>query len=159
MMIGIGAGVFVLQAVLVYLLIVFVLVPKLGGGGHEKKADTEHAEEAEDAEDEGGAGKVTGQFVFVVKDMIINPAGTGGTRFLLATVGVETSSEEHLKSIEKKDVVVRDVLNTVLASKSVEALDDQTLRDGLRREIKDSLKKYIKPEKISQVYFSKFIIQ
>jgi len=157
MMIGIGAGVFVLQAVLVYLLIVFVLVPKLGGGsGHEKKADTEHAEEAED---EGGEGKVTGQFVFVVKDMIINPAGTGGTRFLLATVGVETSSEEHLKSIEKKDVVVRDVLNTVLASKSVEALDDQTLRDGLRREIKDSLKKYIKPEKISQVYFSKFIIQ
>ncbi len=155
MMIGIGAGVFVAQAVLVYLLIVFVLVPKFGGGGaHGAQAETEKTVEAE-----GGEGAVTGQFVFVVKDMIINPAGTGGTRFLLTTVGVETSSEEHLKSIEKKDVVVRDVLNTVLASKTVEALDDQTLRDGLRREIKDSLQKYIKPEKVSQVYFSKFIIQ
>lgn len=160
MMIGIGAGVFIVQAVLVYLLIVFVLVPKLGGGsaagGHEKGAKTEAAEE-EDAGEEGG--KETGAFVFVVKDMIINPAGTGGTRFLLTTVGVETSNEEHLKSLEKKDVIVRDVLNTVLASKTVELLDDQTKREELRKEIRDSLHKYIKPEKISQVYFSKFIIQ
>jgi flagellar protein FliL len=154
MMIGIGAGVFILQTVLVYLLIVFVLVPKFSGaGGHEK------AEKTETKEETPADSKTSGQFVYVVKDLIINPAGTGGTRFLLTTVGVETGNEEELKSVEKKDVVVRDVLNTILASKSVEALDDQTKREGLRKEIRDSLQKSIRPEKITQVYFSKFIIQ
>ena len=155
MMIGIGAGVFIVQTVLVYLLIVFVLVPKMSGA-HDANAKSEktesHDEAAADAKD-------AGKFVYVVKDMIINPAGTGGTRFLLTTVGVETVNEEELKSVEKKDVVVRDVLNTILASKTVEALDDQTKREALRREIRDSLQKSIRPEKISQVYFSKFIIQ
>jgi flagellar FliL protein len=158
MMIGIGSGVFILQSVLVYLLIVFVLVPKMNGGssGDKKAAKAEATEQTEEA---SGESKDAGKFVYVVKDMIINPAGTGGTRFLLTTVGVETANEEELKSVEKKDVVVRDVLNTILASKSVEFLDDQTKREGLRKEIKDSLKKAIRPEKISQVYFSKFIIQ
>jgi flagellar protein FliL len=158
-MIGIGGGVFLLQTVVVYLLIVFVLVPKLGGGGegHEKSGKEAHTEATE--EEASGEGNTTGQFVFVVKDLIINPAGTGGTRFLLTTVGVETVNEEELKSIEKKDVLVRDVLNTILASKTVELLDDQTKREELRREIRDSLKKSVRPEKISQVYFSKFIIQ
>ncbi len=154
MMIGIGGGVFIVQTVLVYLLIVFVLVPKMSGAGsHDKSEKTEsHEEAAMDAKD-------AGKFVYVVKDLIINPAGTGGTRFLLTTVGVETASEEELKSVEKKDVVVRDVLNTILAGKTVEWLDDQTKREGLRKEIRDSLQKSIRPEKISQVYFSKFIIQ
>ncbi|MGE5314761.1 MAG: flagellar basal body-associated protein FliL [Acidobacteriota bacterium] len=155
-MIGIGAGVFVLQTVLVYLLIVFVLVPKLNGGDTQEAAGAKdsHAETAE-----AGQAADAGKYVFLVKDLIINPAGTGGTRFLMTTVGVETGNEEELKSIEKKDVVVRDVLNTVLASKTVEALDDQTRREDLRREIRDSLQKFIRPEKVSQVYFSKFIIQ
>jgi flagellar protein FliL len=157
MMIGIGVGVFLLQTVLVYLLIVFVLVPKLSGGGHDG-ASKEAQAQAADATSAAEA-KNAGQFVFVVKDLIINPAGTGGTRFLLTTVGVETASDEELKSIEKKDVLVRDVLNTILASKTVESLDDQTQREGLRKEIRDSLQKSIHPEKVSQVYFSKFIIQ
>lgn len=172
MMIGIGFGVFVLQAVLVYVLIVFVLIPKMSGGAtHEKAAKTEKSEstkaeaEAEteadaEADDESsGTKKDAGKFVYVVKDLIINPAGTGGTRFLLTTVGVETKNEEELKSVEKKDVLVRDILNTILAAKTVEYLDDQANREVLRKEIRDSLKKAIRPEKISQVYFSKFIIQ
>jgi flagellar protein FliL len=157
MMIGIGAGVFVLQAVLVYLLIIFVLVPKLtAGDGHDKSAKDAHAAATEES---AADSKDAGKFVFVVKDLIINPAGTGGTRFLLTTVGVEIANEDQLKTIEQKDVVVRDVLNTILASKPVEVLDDQTKREGLRKEICDSLRKYIHPEKVSQVYFSKFIIQ
>ena len=154
MMIGIGAGVFVVQSVLVYLLIVFVLVPKMSGAGsHEKSEKTETVEE------EAPESKDAGKFVYVVKDLIINPAGTGGTRFLLTTVGVETGNEEQLKSVEKKDVIVRDILNTILASKSVEFLDDQSKREGLRKEIRDSLHLAIRPETITQVYFGKFIIQ
>jgi len=157
MMIGIGAGVFILQTVLVYLLIVFVLVPRMNGAGaHDQSAA---AEKSATQTESSGDSKDAGKFVYVVKDLIINPAGTGGTRFLLTTVGVETGNEEELKSIEKKDVVVRDVLNTILAAKTVEILDDQTKREALRKEIRDSLQKSIRPEKVSQVYFSKFIIQ
>lgn len=150
--IGIGAGAFLLQIAIVYLLIALFLVPKITASGAGQASPAEAAAAQPESHTEG-------QFVFVVKDLIINPAGTGGTRFLMATVGVETASDEELKSIEKKDVLVRDVLNTILASKTIEMLDDQTRREGLRREIRDSLQRSIHPEKISQVYFSKFIIQ
>lgn len=160
MMIGVGAGVFILQTVLVYLLIVFVLVPKINGPDSKDKSKKEAvAEDEPDDEEARVSKKDAGKFVYVVKDLIINPAGTGGTRFLLTTVGVETANEEELKAIEKKDVLVRDVLNTILASKTVDVLDDQARREALRKEICDSLKKSVRPEKISQVYFSKFIIQ
>ena len=61
MMIGIGSGVFILQSVLVYLLIVFVLVPKMSGGAGEKKpAKTEGTEQTEEA---NGESKDAGKFV------------------------------------------------------------------------------------------------
>jgi flagellar protein FliL len=113
----------------------------------EKKEATEQAGEA--AEDH----------VFTIKDLIINPAGTNGQRYLLTTIGFNMSSEEAVTVIEKREMALRDMLNSILTSKSMDQLIDVSQRDSLRQEILTHAKELAGPDKLKSVYFSKYIIQ
>ena len=95
----------------------------------------------------------------MVKDLIVNPAGTNGTRFLLTTVGFEVTTPETQKELEAKEVQVRDILNTVLTGKGLDELVDVSQRETLRAEIAEKINALLKNGTLSSVYFSKFIIQ
>ena len=97
--------------------------------------------------------------MFVVKDLIVNPAGTNGTRFLLITVGFETSTPEGAKEMERKEIQVRDALNSVLTTKGLDELANIAEREQLRGEILAKASEIVKSGSVSNVYFSKFIIQ
>ncbi len=97
--------------------------------------------------------------LYVVKDLIVNPAGTNGTRFLLTTIGFEVTTAEARQELEKKDVQLRDVLNSILTSKGLPELVNVDLRPRLRDEIMDKVAALLKSGKMKNVYFSKFIIQ
>jgi len=135
------------EAVLVYFLTAMFVVPKISGA-------PEHPAEAEEK-----APVVPEPQVFVVNDLIVNPAGTNGTRFLLTTIGVEVSTPEAKAELEKKELQVRDILNSILTSKGLDSLVDIRRRESLRREIFESVRKLLTTGKTEQVYFSKFIVQ
>ena len=99
------------------------------------------------------------QRIFVVKDLIVNPAGTNGTRFLLTTIGFEVSSPQAKIELEAKEVQLRDVLNTILTSKGMDDLVDVQKREILRREISAQVGELVRQGNLANVYFSKFIIQ
>jgi len=75
------------------------------------------------------------QNIHVVKDVIVNPAGTNGTRFLLTTIGFEVTTGEGRRELESKDVQVRDMLNSILTSKDLTTLVNADEREPLRQEI------------------------
>lgn len=97
--------------------------------------------------------------MFIVKDLIVNPAGTNGTRYLLLTVGIEASTSEGVKELEKKEIQVRDALNTVLTTKGLDELASVERREDLRTEIQTKVGSLVKAGSVTNVYFSKFIIQ
>ncbi len=97
--------------------------------------------------------------VYVVNDIVINPAGTNATRFLLTTIGFEVTSEDTKEELTRKDVQLRDILNTILTSKRLEELVNVDQRALLREEIIAEVNALIRSGSINQVYFSKFIIQ
>ncbi|MBW7886935.1 MAG: flagellar basal body-associated FliL family protein [Bacteroidetes bacterium] len=97
--------------------------------------------------------------VIVVKDIIVNPAGTNGTRFLLTTIGLEVPTIEVKGELEQKEIQTRDVLNTILTNKNLEELSSPMFKESLRKEITDKINTMLRSGKISNVYFSKFIIQ
>ncbi len=99
------------------------------------------------------------EFLFVVKDLVVNPAGTGGLRYLLTSVGIEVTNEKAFAEIQSKEVIVNDILINVLSSKTLEELSDVTRRKELRREIAKRVDEILTNGKVQNVYFSKFIIQ
>jgi flagellar FliL protein len=159
-----GVPVFVvICGLMIWLLPKFLGPPS--GGAPEKPAAAEskaHGEKSEGGE--GGEGGEEGEGgaepnIYIVKDVILNPAGTNGTRFLLTTVGFEVTTSEAKKELEAKDVQVRDALNTILTAKSLTTLSMPENRDSIRQEISERVGKLLRTGKLSSVYFSKFIIQ
>jgi flagellar FliL protein len=153
-MLIIGLPLFVVQLGLVYFLLVKFVAPSNSPAG-------ESSSPAETAE-----GKAAGegveqplQKIFLIKDLIVNPAGTNGTRFLLTTIGFEVSTGEGLRELETKDIQVRDVLNTILTAKGLNDLVDVGQRDELRAEISEKVGGMLRSGSLTNVYFSKFIIQ
>jgi flagellar FliL protein len=91
--------------------------------------------------------------------MIVNPANTNGKMLLLASLGLAVESEESKKVLEEKQVIVKDAVISVLSSKSVGQLSSSTYRDTLKTEILKNLSTQMPGSKVSNIYFSKFIIQ
>ncbi len=143
----IGLPILIVQIVVVYFLVAKLIAPAVVSQKTETlPLETEHAPPVD-------------LQMFVLKDLIINPASSGGAKFLLTTIGVEVPSTEVLREIQNKEIVVRDILNTVLGSKHLEELADMSKRDAIRKEISAEIAKILKLGKPTNVYFSKFIIQ
>jgi flagellar FliL protein len=145
----IGIPVFLVQLAVVYFLVAKFVAPSSGGGAPAeppKAAETKETAEA-------------AKSIFVVKDVIVNPAGTNGTRFLLTTVGFEINGVEKEKELEKREVQVRDVLNSILTSKGLDELVKIDQRETLRKEIFQKVGELLPAGTLTNVYFSKFIIQ
>jgi len=156
-----GVPLLVVQLVIVYFLITkfFAPLPPASGGseaqgteGQAKAGKEGHGSQKEG--EEGSEGKI-----YVVKDLIVNPAGTNGTRFLLTTVGLEVTTPEALKELENKDVMVRDALNTILTSKDLTTIVNIEGREAIRKEIEAKIGSILRGGTLTNVYFSKFIIQ
>jgi flagellar FliL protein len=155
MLIIIGVPVFLVQLVFLY----FIFTKIMGGGsssatGNKSEKGDENSLKKEEKPADGGEQKV-----FVIKDIIVNPAGTNGTRYLLTTVGIAVSSADLEKELTNKEVMIRDALNTILASKQLGELSDNAIKDRLKKEIEDKVNTMLEKGKVTNVYFSKFIIQ
>lgn len=155
-MLMIGLPVFLVQLVVVVLVLKMFVFTSSGSaptGAQAASKGDEHSKAGERGEGSGAGA------IFVVKDVIVNPAGTNGTRFLLTTVGFEVNSPEVQKELEAKEVQVRDILNTILTSKGLDELVDPGQREALRTEISERVNGALRSGSLSSVYFSKFIIQ
>jgi flagellar protein FliL len=154
MLIIIGVPVFLVQLIFLY----FIFTKVMGGSSTAFEGKTEKVDEKSSKTDEKSSGSGE-QKVFVIKDIIVNPAGTNGTRYLLTTVGIAVSTAELEKELTNKEVMVRDALNTVLASKQLAELSDNGFKETLKKEIEQKVNSMLESGKVTNVYFSKFIIQ
>ncbi len=94
-----------------------------------------------------------------IDNLVLNPAGTGGTRFLMVTVAIEVRDAAVNQQMNDRDAEVRDQALQLLGSKTVDQLADVGQRVALRRELKDRLSKLFAPGAIRQIYFPQFVIQ
>jgi flagellar FliL protein len=112
---------------------------------------------------EGKAGEAPATALHMVDNLVLNPAGSGGTRFLMLSAVIELGDSKLVDQFKARDAEVRDVLLRVVGSKTVEQLSEMTMRDPLRQELSDSLSQLL-PKKerkkaISRVFFPQFVIQ
>lgn len=97
--------------------------------------------------------------VFLVSDMIINPAETNGTRFLNTTIGLGVGDPLTKTALEERAPQVRDALISILTTKTIPELVHPDGKKILRKEIMEKVNKIIAPNRILEVYFVDFVLQ
>jgi flagellar FliL protein len=166
---GIGAGILVIGVALA----IFVLKPMLAGGegadatsgkkteqadkksGHGDSKKTEKAE----SKSKGEHGKAGEAIVYSIKDIVVNPAGTAGSRFLSVSFGFELESQKLAAEFESREPIVRDVLITILSSKTLADLTDAKQKEVMRVQIKKRLSQVLATEELAGVYYTDFVLQ
>jgi flagellar FliL protein len=165
---GIGLGVVVLGVALA----LFVLKPMMTKSSGEatpataaeEKASKEESHAAKPeakkkSEKSGEEGEASKAVVYAIKDIVVNPAGTGGTRFLSVSFGFELGGAGLMKEFEEREALVRDALITILSSKTVAQLTDAREKEIARLQIKKRLEQLLNTTDIAGVYYTDFVLQ
>ncbi len=98
--------------------------------------------------------------VKLIENIVVNPAGTNGTRYLSTSIGLELDkTPEGEKLMEEKTPVIRDIIIAVLTSKTLEELSSAEGKDNIRTEIQSKLSEAIAPVKVHRIYFVDYVLQ
>jgi len=97
--------------------------------------------------------------IVTIDDIIVNPSGTGGTRFLSTSIGFEVSSKEAAEMFEKRIAIIKDALITILGAKSLEQLSDPKEKEITRYQIKKRVEQLLNTDNLEGVYFTTFVLQ
>ena len=129
----------------------------------DKKAD-EHGKEAdkEDAhgkKSDGHGEEAAGSLLHQIDNIVVNPAGTPGSRYLSVSFAFELDSKQTVGLFENRNAIIRDALITILSSKSVSQLTDPKEKEITRLQIKRRIETLLKTQEIAGVYYTDFVLQ
>lgn len=127
----------------------------------EKKAEKKHEkkEEKHGGGHGGGDAAASEETVYTVKDIIVNPAATGGSRFLSVSISFDLGDPETVGMFKGKEPLIRDALITILASKTVGQLTDAREKEIIRVQIRKRVMQLMEMEELAGVYFTDFVLQ
>ena len=141
-------------------------------GGKKKKAagdGEEHAEgdaaaageEGDHAEAPAGGehGPAAPPPAYTIADLVLNPAGSGGTRFLMLSVAFDMKDSASAESIKQRDAEIKDAVLALVGAKTVEQLSEVSSREPLKVEINALVSRILKKKVIKRVSFPQFVIQ
>ncbi|MBI5730675.1 MAG: flagellar basal body-associated FliL family protein [Ignavibacteriales bacterium] len=152
-----GIPLFIIQLVAVYFITANILLTRLQANNSAEQqlpaADKEAVKKEEPKSVE------LGKHIYMVDDLIINPANTDGKRLLLSSLGFDVASEQNTQELKAKEVLLKDAIISVVSSKGMSQLGNIAYRDSLRTEITKRVNKVMPEVKINTIYFSKYILQ
>lgn len=137
-----------------------LLGPKVGAS----LAASSHEEGGRPAKDDGhggGHGEEAGTEVqvHVIDNLVVNPAGTGASRFLLASVALAPGEKADVAELATRDIEMRDALLRLLGAKTVDELADIQLRTSLTEEMLTVLTGLLGEGWVKQIYLPQFVLQ
>lgn len=103
--------------------------------------------------------KPSGGYYFQLEDIIVNPAGSNGERYLVFSIAIELDNSDDLSRIEGMRAEVLDRLNFRLSQKTVRELSNQDQRMPLKEELKEELELILTGSMVRNLYFTKYVIQ
>ncbi|MEF3191646.1 MAG: flagellar basal body-associated FliL family protein [Campylobacterales bacterium] len=161
--------------IIIIVAILLVLILVIGGalafflmsGSHEEEgatAGTPAAEHEVDAKkekkkhsEELKVGPMVPLDTFIVNLM----SDTGMQRYLKTTINLELEPENELmlKEVEAKKPIIRDIILTILTSKTVEEVTTPKGKENLKMEILEKINEKMQDGEFRNVYITEFMIQ
>jgi len=126
----------------------FIIAPKLRGGPKSAATTEEHKPE----------GKTEAPRIVRLDNIIVNPAGTLGQRFLIVSVAIETKSAAAEEKLKNAEIPFRDAVTGLLERMTMPQLTQLGARDSVRIAVATFAKK-LAGDTALQVYLPQFLIQ
>jgi flagellar protein FliL len=168
---------FLLMPALAYAMTMFILVPRMQkamggktvearetGGTHASSATEEHGSDSSaaghgsgqsgESANAGGA-KTKAQ----IGKIIVNVAGSLGSRMLLASFTLVGSSPDLKTRVEEENDQLRDLASTVLATKTISDLEKPESRNIIRTELISQFNAVLGSGAVKEIFITEFAIQ
>jgi flagellar FliL protein len=129
------------------------------GGDHADASADEAAADGEHAAPKEGEAKAEGAAVHVLENLVLNPASSGGSRFLLLTVAIEVGTAKAGEDFKSRDAELRDIILTALGVKTVEELTEIARREQFKTELKTAINAKFGKKAVKSLYFPQFVVQ
>ena len=97
--------------------------------------------------------------VFSLKPFVVNLADGKGRRYLKVSMKLELSNDELLDEVEKRQPQIRDVILTLLSSKTSDEVNSMEGKFLLREEIIKRVNTFLITGKITKIYLEEFVVQ
>lgn len=123
------------------------------GGSEHAEEEAAHEEEAE------GHEPLAYGFFHQIDGVIVNPAASGGSRYLMLNIGMEAAEEATLEALKGREIVVRDTIIKLLSMRTVEELAAIEVRNVLKDEVRAAVNGVMGQEKIDRIYFTQYVLQ
>jgi flagellar FliL protein len=153
----IGLPLFIIQLVAVYFVTANVLMnriqPEVIKESKPGESKTEKSAQSKNKTTE------IGKFIASFDDIIVNPAGTNGQKLMLTSVSFDMPDEKQLQELKEKELIVKDIIINTLSNKTLLEVGKVGYKDTLKTELANNVMAKFGNLKISNVYFTKYIIQ
>jgi len=103
--------------------------------------------------------KVVSGHIYKMDPFVVNLRDTERMRYLKLKLEIESSEQKANEEYEKRLPQLRDMILTVLTSKSSNDIRDSQGKTQLRKEMQERLNQLVRSFQIKTIYFSEFIIQ
>ncbi|MCU0646613.1 MAG: flagellar basal body-associated FliL family protein [Gemmatimonadaceae bacterium] len=134
-----------------------------GEHGDEAATDGEHVTDESGDEEHASDGKkkdpAAAPEIHTLDNLVINPAGSGGSRFLLVTIALEAGSTPALEMLKARDAELRDAVLSTIAQRNVETLTDFAFRDSVKVELTAAINARFGKRTVKRMYFPQWVIQ
>ncbi len=97
--------------------------------------------------------------MFKIDNLIVNPAGSQGTRFLMVSVAVETPDAKMEALLRSREPQIRDVVIAMLERQTMEQLASAGIRDTLKHQLSDTISSLAGSRARLRVFLPQFVIQ
>ncbi|MCK4304568.1 MAG: flagellar basal body-associated FliL family protein [Candidatus Eisenbacteria sp.] len=97
---------------------------------------------------------------YVVEDIIVNPSGTRGKRFLRLGISLETKDGPTvLAELDSRRAQIRDLLIRKFSRRTLEELSDPTVREEIRLSCIEEINTNLLEGEIANLYFTDYVLQ
>jgi flagellar protein FliL len=94
-----------------------------------------------------------------LENLVLNPAGSGGTRFLMVTAAFELKDAATEQFMKDHEAEIRDRILALLSKKTVEELTEPAERENMKKQVLDVVVPVFPKGAVLKVFFPQFVIQ
>jgi flagellar basal body-associated protein FliL len=96
---------------------------------------------------------------YKMDELIVNPAGTNGQRYLVVEISLELSNDSHLERVRQQEQRIKHNMNEALSSRTVAQLVQFEEREKLRYELAGIVNAAVGERSVRNLYYTKYVMQ